>query len=92
MLLLFNTYACFACPRILDVLTLFNNQYIGSDIGFIHPNHITLKVLMRALIMWDEVEPTDEWVMNHLPENLSVSLYFFYIGSGTPGTLFIIAT
>ena len=42
--------------------------------------------------MWDEVEPTDEWVMNHLPENLSVSLYFFYIGSGTPGTLFIIAT
>ena len=34
--------------------------------------HLQLRVLMRALVMWGSIAPTQEWVLAHLPSMLQV--------------------
>jgi len=34
---------------------------------YIRPDLLLLRVLSRALILWDEVEPTSEWIANQIP-------------------------
>jgi hypothetical protein len=33
----------------------------------VRPDHVLLRVLGRALVMWDEVEPSAEWLAAQLP-------------------------
>jgi anaphase-promoting complex subunit 1 len=35
---------------------------------FVRPDFLGLRVISRALILWNKVEPTDEWIENQVPE------------------------
>jgi hypothetical protein len=39
-------------------------------LDFVRPFYILLRILARALILWDAVEPTEAWVYAQLPEVL----------------------
>lgn len=32
------------------------------------PDALLLRTLAKGLILWDEIEPTENWVMSHVPE------------------------
>ena len=42
-------------------------------LDYVRPNFILLRVLARALVMWDKVLPTEAWVQQQLPRLLRVS-------------------
>jgi anaphase-promoting complex subunit 1 len=42
-------------------------------LDFVRPFYILLRILARALIMWDSMEPTIEWVRVQLPTVLRMS-------------------
>jgi anaphase-promoting complex subunit 1 len=35
---------------------------------YVRPDFLMLRVIARALILWDDVQPTDEWVQNQIPK------------------------
>ena len=43
-------------------------------LDYVRPNFILLRVLARALVMWDKLLPTEAWVQQQLPRLLRVSL------------------
>lgn len=38
------------------------------------PQHLLLRVAMRALVMWSGITPAEDWVMQQLPRILQVWL------------------
>lgn len=46
----------------------------GIDDEICPPRHLTLKIMMRALILWDDIAPTEDWVWNCIPRSLAFSL------------------
>lgn len=42
-------------------------------LDFVRPEHLQLRMLMRALVLWDSVAPTEDWVQAQLPAILKVS-------------------
>lgn len=55
---------------VADVFALPHTTF-GLD--YVRPFFILLRVLARALVMWDSVEPTEEWVRSQLPAVLRSS-------------------
>ncbi|TPX34860.1 hypothetical protein SmJEL517_g02637 [Synchytrium microbalum] len=39
-------------------------------LDFVRPDHLVLRVLGRAMIMWDAVQPTREWIDSQIPDIL----------------------
>ncbi|GAB4821235.1 hypothetical protein N2152v2_008281 [Parachlorella kessleri] len=37
-------------------------------LDFVRPEHLQLRVLMRALVLWDGVRPTEDWLQAQLPQ------------------------
>ena len=48
----------------------FGNFQSVFSLDFVRPDFILLKVLFRALIMWDQIKPTKEWVEAQVPQFL----------------------
>ena len=42
-------------------------------LDFVRPDILMLRVIARALVMWEGVAPTDEWVLGNCPEVVRVS-------------------
>ncbi|XP_043478595.1 anaphase-promoting complex subunit 1 [Leptopilina heterotoma] len=42
-----------------------DTQYL---LDFVRPDLLMLRILSRALILWNEIEPTKTWVSSHVPE------------------------
>jgi len=43
-------------------------------LDYVRPDFIMLRMLGRSLIMWDTIQPTEEWLINQLPPLLRLSL------------------
>jgi hypothetical protein len=50
---------------VADMLVLPDTTF---NLDFIRPSCILLRVVARSLIMWDSIEPTQEWVMKQMPD------------------------
>lgn len=50
---------------VADMLVLPDTTF---NLDFIRPSCILLRVVARSLIMWDSIQPTQEWVMQQMPE------------------------
>lgn len=48
------------------------NAESNFELEFINPEHLCGRVMMRALVMWDSVEPAEAWVERQLPSILQV--------------------
>ncbi|KAH7621150.1 putative Anaphase-promoting complex subunit 1 [Nannochloris sp. 'desiccata'] len=46
----------------------------GIDDEICPPRHLTLKIMMRALILWDDIAPTEDWVWNCIPRSLAIAM------------------
>lgn len=46
------------------------DTHFGLD--FVHPEQLCLRTLMRALVLWDSIEPSEAWVQAQLPPLLKV--------------------
>ncbi|KAI3425098.1 hypothetical protein D9Q98_008476 [Chlorella vulgaris] len=44
-------------------------------LDFVQPDHLTLRMLMRSLVMWDSIQPTEEWLLAQLPPLLKGPLF-----------------
>lgn len=42
-------------------------------LDYVKPEFVLLRVLARGLVLWDSVQPTEEWVQAQLPELFKVS-------------------
>ncbi|PSC69420.1 anaphase-promoting complex subunit 1 isoform X2 isoform B [Micractinium conductrix] len=51
-------------------------------LDFVQPEQLTLRTLMRSLVMWDSVQPTKEWLQAQLPLLLRGPLSRFMAGQG----------
>ena len=51
-------------------------------LDFVRPEHLQLRVLMRALVLWDGVRPTEDWVQAQLPELIRVGMLGGRAGQG----------
>jgi anaphase-promoting complex subunit 1 len=49
---------------VADMLVLPDTTF---NLDFIRPSCILLRVVARSLIMWESIEPTQEWVMKQMP-------------------------
>lgn len=49
---------------IADSFTIPATQF---ELDFVRPDFIMLRVLARSLVMWDLVEPTEQWLYSQLP-------------------------
>jgi len=58
--------------KLIQALTISLHEFAGIDDEICPPQHLTLKIMMRALILWDEIAPTEDWVWNCIPRNLAV--------------------
>ena len=54
--------------QIVKQLTLPDSLF---QLDFVRPDFLLQKVLCRNLIMWDSIEPTDEWLSTQMPELIS---------------------
>eukprot|EP00887_Chlorella_sp_A99_P005912 scaffold29.g5912.t1 len=52
-------------------------------LDFARPEHLLLRVLMRALVMWDSIEPSSEWVVAQLPRLMGGPVSKLMAGPGT---------
>lgn len=55
-----------------EVAAMFKIPTTLATLAHVRPEHLLLKVAMRALVMWDSVQPTNEWVEGQLPGFLQV--------------------
>ncbi len=46
------------------------NTHFALD--YVKPEFLQLRVLARGLVMWDDVQPTHEWVQAQLPDIIKV--------------------
>jgi anaphase-promoting complex subunit 1 len=44
-----------------------DTQYL---LDFIRPDFLLLRVLAKGLIMWDNIEPSREWVESNVPASI----------------------
>ncbi|KAL4443950.1 hypothetical protein ABPG75_011687 [Micractinium tetrahymenae] len=51
-------------------------------LDFVQPEHLTLRTLMRSLVMWDSIQPSEEWLLVQLPPLLKGPLPKFMAGEG----------
>lgn len=49
------------------IASLFTVPGTHYELDQVRPDNILLRVLGRALVLWDEVEPSMEWVQRQLP-------------------------
>jgi hypothetical protein len=49
------------------IASLFTVPGTHYELDLVRPDNILLRVLGRALVMWDDVEPRMEWVQRQLP-------------------------
>ena len=54
---------------VADMLVLPDTTF---NLDFIRPTCILLRVVARSLIMWDSIEPSEEWVMKQMPDVVSM--------------------
>jgi anaphase-promoting complex subunit 1 len=40
------------------------------DLDFIRPQHLQLMIIMRSLIMWDSIHPTEGWLLGQVPQSM----------------------
>ncbi|GMI26641.1 hypothetical protein TeGR_g303, partial [Tetraparma gracilis] len=43
----------------------------GPDLDDVRPDFLLYRVVARSLVMWDEIEPTEEWVEEQIPKVVS---------------------
>lgn len=63
----------------MQPLTISLYEYTGIDDEICPPRHLTLKIMMRALILWDDIAPTEDWVWNCIPRSLAVRKMLVYV-------------
>ena len=54
---------------VADMLVLPDTTF---NLDFIRPSCILLRVVARSLIMWDSIEPSQDWVMRQMPDVVSM--------------------
>ena len=52
----------------------FNIPDTHYALDYVRPDFIQMRVLARALVMWDSVMPTDEWLQGQLPDIIKVNV------------------
>ncbi|GJQ69220.1 putative complex, subunit [Trypoxylus dichotomus] len=52
---------------IADWMAPPDTQYL---LDFVRPDFLTLRTLSRALIMWDNIKPTKDWIDSQVPETI----------------------
>ncbi|XP_075976673.1 anaphase promoting complex subunit 1 [Anticarsia gemmatalis] len=40
------------------------------QLDFVRPDLLMLRIIARGLVLWDSIEPTEEWVENQVPETI----------------------
>lgn len=58
--------------RVTESLVCMPDADTNFALSFVRPEHLQLRVLMRSLVLWDHVRPTEEWVQAQLPHVLRV--------------------
>ena len=58
---------------IASMLDLPNTHYL---LDFVRPDLLALRVISRSLVLWDEVEPTREWIDTRIPDVIKKSIDF----------------
>jgi hypothetical protein len=56
-----------------SVAAMFDLPDTVFGLDFVRPSFVLLRVVARALIMWDKVEPTREWAMAQMPRVIRTS-------------------
>ncbi|KMQ87414.1 anaphase-promoting complex subunit 1 [Lasius niger] len=49
---------------VVEWMQLPDTQYLLEDI---RPDFLLLRVLVKSLILWEDIEPTESWIFSHLP-------------------------
>lgn len=55
-----------------SVADTFSVPSTAFELDFVRPDFILLRVLARALVLWSEVRPTEDWLLAQLPPILQV--------------------
>jgi anaphase-promoting complex subunit 1 len=58
---------------VASILNLPNTHYL---LDFVRPDLLALRVIARSLILWNDVEPTREWIDAQIPDIISKSIDF----------------
>lgn len=65
-----------------DVAAAFHLPDTHFSLDFVQPDQLALRTLMRSLVMWDSIQPTEEWLLAQLPPLLKGPLHKFMAGEG----------
>ncbi|EFN54660.1 hypothetical protein CHLNCDRAFT_9822, partial [Chlorella variabilis] len=55
-----------------EVAAAFQLPDTHFAMDFVQPDQLALRMLMRSLVMWDSIQPTEEWLLGQLPPLLKV--------------------
>lgn len=55
-----------------DIARMFAVPYTRFALDFVRPDYIMLRVLARNLVMWDDMQPTADWLSSQLPDIIKV--------------------
>lgn len=54
--------------------SLFEIPQTAFAMRKVRPQHLMLRIWMRALVLWDSIQPSNDWVQEQLPLNMRGSL------------------
>lgn len=57
--------------RIAEIFCVPSSNF---ELEAVLPEHLTLRNMMRSLVMWDSIEPSEDWIRRQLPEILRMPL------------------
>lgn len=64
--------ACLQLHTAPDLPTTPGPAETALELDFTRPQHLQLRVCGRALILWDSIEPTEDWIALQLGPLLQV--------------------